>query len=205
MPRFCAARGLGISTSCPLMRISPSSFWYTPPSTFMRVDLPAPFSPIKACTSPASSSNLQSFRARTPGKDLLRCWMDTSAVTDQPLRWITCPGRHAHVGRQRPPGHDTGIVVETYSTMRVMSFAGPIGWSTPVIDSGFDAGNQNGKDVNRLTPVISPPLRIARPTRSISNTFRDQGLRVTMLRASSASSPIRFFGSSNSAKLRWPK
>src|SRR5882724_627900 len=82
MPRSCAARGLGMSTSRPSMRISPSSFWYTPASTFMRVDLPAPFSPIRACTSPATRSNRQSSRARTPGKVLLRCSMETSGVTD---------------------------------------------------------------------------------------------------------------------------
>src|SRR5690606_26396921 len=36
----------------------------------MRVDLPAPFSPQIACTSPARTSRLTSCSARTPGKDL---------------------------------------------------------------------------------------------------------------------------------------
>src|SRR5215210_7510899 len=35
----------------------------------MRVDLPAPFSPTRAFTSPARTSNVTSSRARTPGKD----------------------------------------------------------------------------------------------------------------------------------------
>src|ERR1044072_3079064 len=34
----------------------------------MRVDLPAPFSPMRACTSPGSSRNATSSSALTPGK-----------------------------------------------------------------------------------------------------------------------------------------
>lgn len=40
------------STSLPSMNILPSSFLYTPLSIFIKVDFPAPFSPIKAVTSP---------------------------------------------------------------------------------------------------------------------------------------------------------
>src|ERR1700730_11081676 len=36
-----------------------------------RVDLPAPFSPVRACTSPARNSRLTLSSARTPGNDLL--------------------------------------------------------------------------------------------------------------------------------------
>src|SRR5258708_1711764 len=36
-----------------------------------RVDLPDPFSPVRACTSPARSSRLTLSSARTPGNDLL--------------------------------------------------------------------------------------------------------------------------------------
>src|SRR5712692_5541829 len=42
-----------------------------PASTFISVDLPAPFSPTRACTSPRLSSNCTLSRARTPGKVLL--------------------------------------------------------------------------------------------------------------------------------------
>ena len=41
-----------MTTGRPLMRISPSSGWWTPPRIFIRVLLPAPFSPIRATTSP---------------------------------------------------------------------------------------------------------------------------------------------------------
>ena len=64
------------------------------------------------------------------------------------------------------------------------------------------ADAQNGSEVNRLTPVTSPLLRIARPMRSTSKNLSDHGLRVRMLTASSTPSPIRFCALSNSAKLR---
>src|SRR5271156_4552659 len=41
-----------------------------PVRIFTMVDLPAPFSPINAVTSPASRLNAMSWSARTPGKDL---------------------------------------------------------------------------------------------------------------------------------------
>src|SRR5580704_1240025 len=53
------------------MRISPLSGWTAPVMTLMSVDLPAPFSPTIACTSPARSSNETSSSARTPGYDLV--------------------------------------------------------------------------------------------------------------------------------------
>ena len=40
-----------------------------PVITLMSVDFPAPFSPMRACTSPACRSNDTSCRARTPEKD----------------------------------------------------------------------------------------------------------------------------------------
>src|SRR5262245_60565045 len=55
-----------------------------PASTFISVDLPAPFSPISACTSPAISSKRQLSSARTPGNDLLRLWIETSGSIHQP-------------------------------------------------------------------------------------------------------------------------
>jgi len=72
-------------------------------------------------------------------------------------------------------------------------------WYSP---SMYNIVRQNGSEVNRLTPVMSPLLCIARPTRSKSKNFSDHGLRVTMLMASSASSRMRLRGLSISAKLR---
>ena len=50
-------------------RISPESARYTPVSVLISVDLPAPFSPSRACTSPGRSRIDTSSRARTPGND----------------------------------------------------------------------------------------------------------------------------------------
>jgi hypothetical protein len=44
---------------------------YTPLSTFMRVDLPAPFSPQMAWTWPRSTSMVTPSRARTPLKSFV--------------------------------------------------------------------------------------------------------------------------------------
>src|SRR5918992_3355525 len=53
------------------MVIRPSSGSTAPAITFMRVDLPAPFSPSSACTSPAETSRFTPESALTPGYDLL--------------------------------------------------------------------------------------------------------------------------------------
>src|ERR1700761_5884249 len=56
IPRLIATDGELISTGCPSIRISPSSGLYSPYRTDISVDLPAPFSPSSACTSPAITS-----------------------------------------------------------------------------------------------------------------------------------------------------
>src|SRR5947208_3310040 len=78
MPRCCAARGVGMSTSAPPRRIRPASLWYTPARIFMSVDLPAPFSPTSAWISPRRSSKRQLRSAWTPGKSLLIPSISTS-------------------------------------------------------------------------------------------------------------------------------
>src|SRR2546428_4223599 len=68
----------------------------------MSVDLPAPFSPTSACTSPARSSKRQSLRACTPGKSFEMAVISTrrppaaSATPDPPAeerdhRWRDSP------------------------------------------------------------------------------------------------------------------
>ena len=47
-------------------RSSPPSGAVAPEATFINVDLPAPFSPSRACTSPGSTSNETSVSAATP-------------------------------------------------------------------------------------------------------------------------------------------
>src|SRR6266498_1302063 len=70
-PAALATRGELLLMSWPLTSISPLSLATAPVIILIRVDLPAPFSPIKACTSPAHSSKEASRRACTPAYDLL--------------------------------------------------------------------------------------------------------------------------------------
>src|SRR5947208_13336568 len=49
------------------MKISPASGRYRPVRTFESVDLPAPFSPSSACTSPSAASKSTWSFATTPG------------------------------------------------------------------------------------------------------------------------------------------
>ena len=63
IPSFCARRGLGITTRSPSTRITPASGLSAPYSIFTRVDLPDPFSPAIACTSPGRSARLTSLSA----------------------------------------------------------------------------------------------------------------------------------------------
>src|SRR5918992_1647916 len=70
-PAACAACGCANETSSPSIRIVPRSGWCTPASTFISVDLPAPFSPTTAWISPASQSRLTPCSTSTPRK-LLR-------------------------------------------------------------------------------------------------------------------------------------
>src|ERR1700722_9979123 len=71
IPDRLASAGLANRTGRPSRRISPASGRSTPPRIFINVLLPAPFSPISACTSPRFSWKLTSFTARTPGKSLV--------------------------------------------------------------------------------------------------------------------------------------
>src|ERR1700722_7426584 len=56
MPALVASRGDAKRCGWPFTRISPSNWSINPAAIFIRVDLPAPFSPISAWISPARSS-----------------------------------------------------------------------------------------------------------------------------------------------------
>src|SRR5918993_3655715 len=71
MPSDLARRGELFTTASPLRMISPESGWTAPVMILMSVDLPAPFSPMSACTSPARSSMEPLFKACTPAYDLV--------------------------------------------------------------------------------------------------------------------------------------
>src|SRR5574341_438341 len=68
IPATNASRGLRKRTSLPFNCMVPSSGRITPETILMRVLLPAPFSPNKACTSPWRSVSETQSRALTPGK-----------------------------------------------------------------------------------------------------------------------------------------
>jgi len=65
-----AFAGVENEASSPSQVIVPSSGWWKPESTLISVDLPAPFWPIRQCTSPARTSRSTPSRARTPGNSL---------------------------------------------------------------------------------------------------------------------------------------
>src|SRR5919112_5153369 len=67
MPAAMASRGLRNVRAVPSTRISPSSGWSRPYNWFISVDLPAPFSPSSACTSPGSTvRSMWSLATRSP-------------------------------------------------------------------------------------------------------------------------------------------
>ena len=66
MPSDVAAFGVSAAMVCPQTVIVPSSGSVVPVAMFIRVDLPAPFSPRIACTSPGSTCTDTSVSAATP-------------------------------------------------------------------------------------------------------------------------------------------
>src|SRR5919112_5419894 len=70
-PSSFATRGELLTTVRPSIRSSPPSGSTAPVMILISVDLPAPFSPMSACTSPARSSSEALFRACTPAYDLV--------------------------------------------------------------------------------------------------------------------------------------
>src|SRR6266571_1013388 len=70
-PASIAFRGEWNSTRRPYISTSPSSGRYRPARMLASVDLPTPFSPSSACTSPSRASKSTASLARTPGKRLV--------------------------------------------------------------------------------------------------------------------------------------
>src|SRR5688572_5213202 len=68
MPSSCACNGECGDTGWPESSMLPVSGAYRPVSTLISVDLPAPFCPMSACTSPARSVSSTPASACTPGK-----------------------------------------------------------------------------------------------------------------------------------------
>src|SRR3954464_9370465 len=107
-PASCAACGEGKATSRPSNSIRPESFAYTPVSTLIKVDLPAPFCPISACTSPRATSKCASRSAATPTNALLIPRMDSRGV--EPSANEEPPSRSMGRRGPRPPSDPGGVV-----------------------------------------------------------------------------------------------
>ena len=80
----------------PFSRTSPASGWYTPAITFISVDLPAPFSPTTASTSPRWRRHDTLSSASTPGNCLRMPVASMRGVSgfkfqDPRLGWNTKP------------------------------------------------------------------------------------------------------------------
>ena len=105
IPRRWACAGPSSATRCPSISMWPASGVCTPARTLIRVDLPAPFSPSRAWTSPARRSKLTSVSAATPGKPLLTpARRTTGAVFSD-----TAPaGAWAAACNTTPPGRGGG-------------------------------------------------------------------------------------------------
>ena len=69
--KLIATLGLAILTFSPFIKIWPESAWYSPYKILIKVDLPAPFSPTKACISPLYTLKLTLSLATTRGNRLV--------------------------------------------------------------------------------------------------------------------------------------
>src|SRR5664279_3614344 len=88
MPASLASCGEEKVTTCPLKRMLPLSGVYTPPISLISVDLPAPFSPIRAWTSPTCTSRSTRSSACTPAKDFDTPWTSKSAINKLILEYF---------------------------------------------------------------------------------------------------------------------
>ena len=80
MPASADSLVVSFSWLMPSMVMAPLVGVYAPLRIFIRVDLPAPFSPSRACTSAAAMSKVMSRRAGTPAKLLVMWSIETMAV-----------------------------------------------------------------------------------------------------------------------------
>ena len=99
MPLRCAARGPPSLASLPKRKISPASGRTKPLRILTSVDLPAPFSPSSACTSPGRTASDTSSRATVAPK----CFLSpTTSNADAPLPLSSTAARQTC--RRRPCG-----------------------------------------------------------------------------------------------------
>ena len=84
MPRSSASFGDPIVRSSPSISMRPASGASAPDAIRASVDLPEPFSPVSACTTPASSARSTPSRATTPGNRFVIPVSRSSGVKEGP-------------------------------------------------------------------------------------------------------------------------
>ena len=112
MPSSSASFGEPIARSTPSTSMRPASGASAPEATRASVDLPEPFSPVSACTTPAWSVRSTPSRATTPGKRLvIPVRRSSGGAARQRSHHAFEPARErgaalAAVDRERPVGVD---------------------------------------------------------------------------------------------------
>ena len=142
--------------SRPTTVIEPASGWMTPVATFISVDLPAPFSPSRACTSARRTSIETSFSAATPANDfdtprMTRVSSDSSAgrpgsAATVGAAAVPVPSRSAVSGAVvrgavvsgavDPSGRETAVPVPGAPVAVGCSFTGPASCAAMTVVSG---------------------------------------------------------------------
>ena len=131
MPRAAASRGVSEATVCPPTVIVPVSGTIVPDAMFISVDLPAPFSPRIACTSPESTLTDTSVSAATPPKCLAMPAISSVAgrvavIVDPVIG--SSSGAGLTVSRRAPAGPDrSGPAGAVPAASSVTCRAGPAG------------------------------------------------------------------------------
>src|SRR5690348_13726888 len=92
MPAAFASAGPANSAAAPLTASEPVSGRCTPASILTMVDLPAPFSPTRACASPAYRGKLTPCTAATAPKDLVTSRTSSSAGLDRDRSGVAATG-----------------------------------------------------------------------------------------------------------------
>src|SRR4051794_22734354 len=97
MPRRSACKGLERVVASPSQVIVPASGAWTPESTLISVDFPAPFWPSRQCTSPTRTSRSTPASARTPGNSLTMPLTASSApLCSDPIGHLSPAGDPRH-------------------------------------------------------------------------------------------------------------
>ena len=141
MPRARDRPGSMTSTGWPFTTSSPRSGTSAPVMTLIRVDLPAPFSPTSAWTSPGRRSKDTSSSARTPANDLLMEAADSSMrgrrhdTTDAAL--AARPGKWAAPGEIGPAlaYHSSGNTTMRRTVFMVLPQYRALAYSAAALES----------------------------------------------------------------------